>query len=81
MAINITELTEETVLDGSEFVYGVRDGATPTDFKMTIDNMLNSGVGNSIAGTPTRLGEIAIAAGEAYIAVGTTSSADWKQIT
>lgn len=36
---------------------------------------------NSIAAAPLHLGQFAIADGEAYIAVGTGSKADWKRIT
>lgn len=35
----------------------------------------------SIAGTPSFVGQVSVVAGEAYIAVGTSSSADWKKIT
>lgn len=36
---------------------------------------------SSVAGTPKFRGQLAFSGGNAYIAVGTTSSADWKQIT
>jgi hypothetical protein len=40
-----------------------------------------SGVFGSISGTPSFAGQIAVVAGEAYIAVAASSSADWKKIT
>jgi hypothetical protein len=35
----------------------------------------------SISDVPMFQGQIAVAGGNAYIAVGTSSSADWKQIS
>ena len=39
------------------------------------------GAGTSIAGTPKYIGQFAFVGGDAYISVGTSSSADWKKIT
>lgn len=39
------------------------------------------GTATSIGGTPEFVGQTSVVAGEAYIAVGTSSSADWKKIT
>jgi len=36
---------------------------------------------NTIAGTPEFVGALALSGGQMYIAVGTSSSDDWKQIT
>jgi hypothetical protein len=38
-------------------------------------------VANVISGIPEYIGQIAVVAGEAYIAVGTSSSANWKKVT
>jgi len=39
------------------------------------------GTATSIGGTPEFVGQTSVVAGAAYIAVGTSSSADWKKIT
>ena len=38
-------------------------------------------VATAITGTPSYTGQIAVVAGVGYMAVGTSSSADWKQVT
>jgi hypothetical protein len=36
---------------------------------------------SSISATPQYTGQMAVVGGQGYIAVGTTGTADWKQIT
>ena len=40
-----------------------------------------SEVATAITGTPSYIGQIAVVGGVCYMAVGTSSSADWKQVT
>jgi hypothetical protein len=54
----------------------VKAGTAPTD-AATVGQLC----GTDITGTPTRLGQLAVSGGLGYMAVGTTSSADWKQVT
>lgn len=46
-----------------------------------IQRSTTAGVAVSVSAAPDRTGQIAVVGGQAYIAVGTASAADWKQIT
>lgn len=55
------------------------DGTSPTSDTDGI--VLAAKTATTIAGTPTFIGQIAVVNGIGYMAVGTSSSSDWKQIT
>jgi hypothetical protein len=56
-----------------------KSNAAPTD-KETDGNFVNAAI-TSISATPSFVGQLAVVGGVGYMAVGTSSTADWKQIT
>jgi Endopolygalacturonase len=53
----------------------------PISNQGTNNTIVQSGFLSSVAATPNFIGQQAIVSGVGYMAVGTSSSADWKQIT
>jgi hypothetical protein len=57
-----------------------KNGATP-DWIVTLVNQFDAQRAISIDGPPAFVGQTAVVAGVGYMATGTNSSADWKQVT
>lgn len=56
--------------------------ASPSVILTVVPTMYSqSDIADNITITPEYVGQIAVVTGEAYIAVGTSSSADWKKVT
>lgn len=57
----------------------------PTPIELTVSSGIANGAEftpmTAISAAPPRIGKIAVVGAVAYIAVGTASTADWKQIT
>lgn len=70
--------TTLTTASSAGFVYWLEEGQTDWKFRpigAPMDHM------TSIAAAPTRIGQTAYAGGVGYMAFGTATTADWKQIT
>lgn len=56
-------------------------GSSDASASNTLDRPSKRNVMSSVAATPAYVGQFAVASGVGYMATGTASSADWKQVT